>query len=351
VVSPARRVQSFQMKLGDCVLTADDSCTYFRPRPDLPVTVNGGASVARAGFVTVLRGALPEAVAGAPLLRIIHEDGTAAVKRLEPKLLRLLDCVADSPEILRLFPSVQHEDFYPALRDAIHRSLVARRRSPIAISATPSTRLIVVCLPHERSNQRLCFDLMARIGAYADSGIGLCLLVERREQFAEVKLLCEEFRSTATPAISLFSIDDATDGFSALPFVLSTLGAERFVYMDSGVTLTAAGWRDALKLLSRPGHAIHYFQIVDDTGAPDRINGAISAAAFGWTTAGLLSWISAAPRFARGVFRTNGLPDASSESQILPTAAIRLERMQQSRFADMLDESLLLSRQSTPIHA
>jgi len=238
----------------------------------------------RAGFVTVLRGALPSAVSGAPLLRVIHDDGTSLVKRLEPKLMHQLDCMSDSAEMLRLYPSVRYERFYPALLNAIHRRLSARARGPIAISAAPSQRLVVIRLPSEPSNQRLCFDCIARQGEYSESVDGICLLADRTRGMAQTKLLLEEFRSAVSVPLSLFCIDDALDGFSALPFVLSQLGTDRFVYVDGGVLLTSTGWEHASRALTRQGHCIHYFEIVDDTGAPDRINGAVSAACFGWTT-------------------------------------------------------------------
>src|SRR6202034_4128148 len=127
----------------------------FRPRPDLTTVAGGAANAAHAGFVTVLRGALPEDPSGAVLLRVLFDDGTALVKQLEPKLLRRLDCMTDSTELLRLYPSLRHEPCYPALLQAIERQLAGRVRAPTVIAIQPCKRLVVLNLPREPSNLRL----------------------------------------------------------------------------------------------------------------------------------------------------------------------------------------------------
>jgi hypothetical protein len=340
-VSPARRVATFQMKVGDCVLVADETCTYFRSRPDLSSVFGGGASiVSRAGFVTVLRGAITGSASGAPLLRVIHEDGTAFVQRLEPKVLHQLDCISDSREVLRLFPSFRHERFYPALLASLRRQLCERIRPAAAFCAAPASRVIVMRLPTQKSNQRLCFDRIVRLNHLNEPAIGVCLIADRGEGLTEAKLLFEELGSAVARPLSLFFVEDATDGFNALPFVLSQLQADRFVYVDSGVMLTPRGWQQAVRALAAYGQGVSFFEIVDDVGEPDRINGALSAACFGWTSAALYGWVSSAPRFLRGVFGTNGLPEPRADNQVVAAAAIRIEHRQPSRFADMIDEDL-----------
>jgi hypothetical protein len=340
-VSPAKRVQTFQLKLADCVLIADEASTYFLPRPDLASVFGGGTSVvARAGFVTVLRGALPSTVSGAPLLRVIHDDGTSFVQRLDPRLLHQLDYISDSAEILRFYPSLRHERFYAVLLDAIRRRLADKVRAPVAISAAPCQRVIVLRLPSERSNQRLLFDCIARSGGNPH-GIGVCVVADHERGLAEAKLLFEELRPIASMPLSLFCVDDVNDGFNSLPFLLSQILAERFLYVDRGVLLTARGWEQGKVFLAGHGHRIQFGEIVDDAGAPDRIHGSLSAGCFAWTSAALLAWIASAPRFIHGVFKTNGLPKPLTGSQVLTSAATRAEVPRSSRLADMVDEDLL----------
>jgi hypothetical protein len=350
-VSPTRRVSTFQMKIGDCVLVADESSTYFRARPDLSSVFGGGAGlVARAGFVTVLRGAITVSASGAPLLRVIHEDGTAFVQRLEPKLLHPLDCISDSREILQLFPSFRHERFYPALLTALRHQLRERIRPPSEFFAAPASRVIVMRLPAQKGNQRLCFDQIARLDSMTDAAIGVCLVADRGEGLTESKLLFEEISSTVSRALSLFFVEDSNDGFNALPFLLSQLQADRFVYVDRGVLLTTRGWIQAIKALMGHGQGISFFEIVDDSGEPDRVNGAVSAACFGWTSAALYGWVRSAPRFLRGVYGTNGLPEPHTGGQVVSAAAMRIEQARLSRFADLIDEDLFAWRPQTRPH-
>jgi len=351
-VSPTKRVRSFQMKVGDSVLVSEESSTYFRPRPDLTPVFGGGASiVARAGFVTVLRGALPRNVAGAPLLRVTHDDGTSCVHRVEPKLLHQLDCVADSADVLRFYPSLRHEGFYPALLNALRRGLAEHVHGLRAITIAPAQRVIVLRLPSQAINLRLCFDCIARLDPIVEPAVGFCLVADRAQDLAEAKLLFQELRSATSMPLSLFYVDDVTDAFQALPSLLAQVLADRFVFVDRGVLLTVQGWEHAIDSLGHRGHSINYFEFVDDLGAPDRVNGAMSAACFGWTTAGLLSWIQSAPQFVQGVFSTNGLPEPRGVNHVLPGAAIRIERLPLSRLADMIDEDLLSSYERVDIHA
>lgn len=350
-VSPAKRVQTFQLKVGDCVLAADDDATHFRSRPDLASVGGGPADLSRAGFVAVLRGDVPNAAMGPHLLRVFYDDGTSVVKRLDPKLLRQLDCMTDSTEILRLYPSLRHERCYPFLRDAVERQHAVRVRWPVTIAVNPAKRLVVLTLPSESANVRLCFDHVARLQKYADRNIGICLIARRTVNLSQARLLFEEFRELAPIPLSLVCVEDEFDGFAALPFVLSKLEADRFVYVDAGYILTQSGWRDAIEALGLHGHAIRFFQIIDDAGFPDRIHGALSAACFQWTSAAFLQWLSSARRFVRGVFQDNGLPAPASERDMLAAAAMRIERAAHSRLADMIDEDLLMAGQSVHAHA
>lgn len=342
-VSPAKRVETFHLKIGDCTLIADEASTYFRPRPDLQSVFGAAASVtARAGFVSVLRGALPAAASGAPLLRVVHDDGSSAVQRVEAKLLRRLDIVADGEELLRLYPSLRHEPFYPAFLGAVRQVLADRLREPAALAEPqPSRRLLVIRLPAEQSNLRLCFDQIARRLPDFEPGTGLALVADQGRGRSEAMLHFQELAASVQAPLSLFSLAHGEDAIDELPWLLSRLGAERFVYLGRGLAFTAEGWRHAASSLSRRGHFVDRFEIVDDSGLPDRVDGALSSACFGWSTPALLGWSIDSPRFLRGVFRSGGLPEAPGRDRMLPGAAIRVERPLASRLADMIDEDLM----------
>ncbi|KQT82833.1 hypothetical protein [Aurantimonas sp. Leaf443] len=341
-VSPAKRIETFHMRIGDCVLLADESATSFRPRADLQPVFGAGSVTARAGFSTVLRGALPSDAGGTPLLRIVHDDGTMAVQRVEPKLLRRLDIVGDGEEVLRLFPSLRCEPFYPDFLRTVRRTLRERTREPAALALAPASRVVILRLPGEVANLNLTFARLARQAATLEPGIGLAVVMDQGRARAEAMLRFEElWAAGGSRPLSLFSVSHEDDILAELPWILGSLGAERFVSVGRGLVLTPEGWGHAAQSLKRLGHAIDRFEIVDDAGNPDRVEGALSAACFGWSAPALLEWSLSAPRFLRGVFRDSGLPVSSRRDRAMPGAAMRVERIRASRLADMVDEDLL----------
>lgn len=344
-VSPARRIETFQMRIGDCILVADEATTCFRPRPDLQAVFAGVASVVgRAGFSAVLRGALPLDAGGAPLLRIVHDDGSMAVQRVEPKTLRLLDPVADGEEVLRLFPALRHEPFYPDFLRSVGRLQAARFGEPLVLALSPADRALVIRLPGDLSNLNLCFDRLALHAAALAPDIGIVLVADQGRARGEAMLRFQELKRVTGAPLSLFSVLHEDDALAELPWILSRLGAERFVHVGRGIVPTAAGWGAVGQSLDRRGHAVDRFEIVDDAGRPDRIDGSLTAAFFGWSTPALLEWSLDAPRFLRGLFRDSGLPATPGRDRILHAAAMRIERPRASRLADMLDEDLLAAK-------
>ena len=350
-VMPGGRVKSIELKIGDNFLLSDEDATYFRSRPDLATVAGDEVNLSCAGFVTVLRGEVPTGISGVSLLRILFEDGSALVRRLEAKRFRQLDCVADSAQILRLYPSLRQERCYPALCAAIERQLARRAHVPQTIALSPSERLVVLTLPGDLSNLRLCFDYIAQLRSLAHMGVGICLVARRSVNLAQARLLFDEFNAHEAIPLSLVCVEGQFDGFAALPFILSKHGADRFVYIDAGLMLTHAGWRKAIANLNRYGHAIRFFEIVDDAGLPDRIHGSLSAACFQWSTAAFLQWSVSAHCFVRGVFERNGLPLPVTDGDLLVGAAMRLESAPHSRLADMIDADVLSGRQSFLAHA
>jgi hypothetical protein len=341
-VSPAKRVETFHMKIGDCVLVADEAATSFRARPDLQPVFGGVASVvARAGFSVVLRGALGGDASGAPLLRVVHDDGSMAVQRVEPKVLRRLDPVADGDEVLRLFPALRHETFYPNFLKSAGRLSAERFGEPQALALDPARRVVVLRLPADVSNLNLCLDRLAcQVAAFAPD-IGIALVCDHGRTRSAARLRFEELKSELAAPLSLFMLAHEDDALAELPAILSRLGAQRFVHLGRGIVPTAGGWAAIEASLGKLGHAIDRFEIVDDVGAPDRVDGALSAAAFGWSTPSLLEWSLSAPRLTRGLYQGSGLPETPGRDRVFKTAAMRIERPRASRLADMLDEDLL----------
>ncbi len=338
------------MRLGDCVLVAEEGATTFRPRPDLQPVFGGTASpVARAGFQAVLRGGLPVDAGGAPLLRVVHDDGTMAVSRVEPKVLRRLDLVGDGEEVLRLFPALRLEPFWRAFLAAARRSLAEHLREPAVQALAPAPRMLVLRLPGEPSNLALLFDRLAAEADVLPADAGIALLADLGRGRGEALLRFHDLKA-ALPGrpLSLLFLAHEDDALGELPDILSRLGAERFVHLGRGLVPTAEGWAAIGAALARRGHGLDWLEVVDDLGRPDRVDGAFTAAAFGWSAASFLEWSVSAPRFTRGLHRESGLPLNEAGERRAPGAAMRVERPRASRLADMVDEDLLAGRDRAP---
>jgi hypothetical protein len=344
-VSPAKRVRTFELKIGDCLMIADDSSTYFKPRPDLsPVFGDRTALTERAGFVTVFRGGIQNTASGAPLLRIIHEDGTSVVVRLDLKVLELLDPIGNSADVLKLFPGLRQETFYPAFLEALERYLGDSVCAPVELAINPARKVVVLRLPRERGNLTLCIDRIAARPAISNSKVGICLVTDRSHNLSETKLLFNELRKTTASLLSLVCVDDRSEGFNELPLIMGRLGADQFVYAGRGIMLNSIGWEYAAKSLANSRDSIDYFEIVDDRGEADRVFGAFSASCFGWSTAALLEWRPSAPYLLGGIFGKSGLPEGRNAHFRRTGAALRLESPHQSQLADMINEDLLNAR-------
>ncbi|WP_062119273.1 hypothetical protein [Aureimonas sp. AU40] len=341
-VSPAKRTETFHLKIGDTVLTADETCTYFRPRTDLQGAFGSAPSVtARAGFTTIFRGALPVGASAAPLLRVVLEDGTSAVLRVDPKVPRRLDLVTDGDEVLALYPSLRFEPVYPALVSAVQDTLRAEWRAPAVLALAPAERAVVQRLPADEGNLRLVFDRAARYLPDLEPGTGLAFVADTGRNRSEALLRFEELRARTEAPLSLFVVAHPDEVVAELPWMLARMEAKRFVHVGRGVALTAAGWAGARASLARRGHSVDRFEIVDDEGRPDRIDGALSAAAFGWSTPALIDWSRTAPRFLRGTHAGGALPEQPGLDRLVAGGAVRLERPRLSRLADLIEADIL----------
>ncbi len=343
-VSPSKRIETFHMRIGDCVLVADEASAMFRPRPDLAPVFGLGAT-ARASFTVAFQGALPDSAGGTPLLRIVHDDATSAVQRVEPKLLRRLDVVADGEELLKLFPSIRHEPFWEAFLRAQRRNLARGVREPAVLHSAIADRVVVLRLPGEGGNLNLAFDRLARHLGDLDPAIGICVVADQGRGRSEALLRFEELRAEAgARPMSLAAVAHAHDILPELPFLVARLGAERFVHVGRGLVLNARGWVEAERSLARRSHAIDRFEILDDAGRPDRVDGSLGAACFGWSASAFFAFAAEAPVMTRGLFGDNGLPVSPGRDGVVPGCAIRVERAPVSRLADFIDADLLAGR-------
>jgi hypothetical protein len=341
-ISPSRRLSSLELKIADCITVSDLTSTYFKARPDLQSVFGGGKGlVEQAGFITAFMGDVHDTSTGSTLLRVVFDDGTSAVHAVESKQLHLLDPVADSDEVLRLFPAIHQEPFFKAFQGAIQQYLQRRMLAPNPVVLARASSTLVLQMPADKNSQMLLFDLLHQhLSMHPNTAHGYCFVASSSSLMGECKIWMQEIkRAFPSVALSLFQIMHADICFSSLPFILQRTGARRFAFVSQDLLLTPAGWQCAEHSLNRTSHDLDFFEIVDDSGSPDRIHSPISAGGFGWSTASLMRWTQTAPFYVRGIYLDNGLSvDPSTTVNKLPRAMMRISKPRLSRLADHIDE-------------
>lgn len=346
IISPARRVHSMELKIGESVLVSDARATYFRPRPDLQHLAGGGSVTARSGFVAAFLGELPSDAAGSVTLRAVYDDGLATAHAIDAKPLRIVDWIADSEDVMRMFPSLGDEPFIDDLYTAAQRCLRARSTEPIAVQYTPGERVLVFQCSERRDQRFLLFDELKNTATSLISGdIGIAMVVGRDTALAEIKRQAAEL-SRAKPKlkISLFVSGDIHAALDVLPFVLRRLGARQFVFLGNGLIPTSDGWTTIASWLRERQTIMTFLEVLDDRGRADGVHGSITASAWGWNAAAFLAWVSRSPRFVRGTYKDNGLLGGAGRNYTLSRAAVmRIDRPVVAELADVLDERALMN--------
>lgn len=341
VVSPTRRFESLELKVGNTILVADLASTYFKSRPDLNNIVGGGSGITdRAGFITIFRGSLPRDVLGASSLRVRFSEDVSSVHTVDAKHLHTLDLVADSVELLRLFPSLRNEPSFPEFYRAIQQQLRNRNSAPASICKARSDRVLVVQWPQNLDQQLLMLDeLSCHSVMLSQANIGLAVLVSRVTALAIVKHHCAELqRLVPGLKLSLFICSAAYSEFDNIPFVVSDVDAQRFAFIGSGVIPTRSGWIAMVDWLLQDKDEMVFLEVLNDLATPDKVSGSITAEAWGWNAPVLLEWACYAPRFVRGHYTDNGLLGFSAANvAVLRNAATRTEYTISSALADLID--------------
>ena len=255
-MSPVKQVARFSLRCGGRVLHADPRATYRRPRPDLLESFPGcgGGMTDGAGFVAVFRGPIIAAEFVDPVLKVVFDDGTSTNHAVPADVLgRIGHSAVD--EVLGLLPSLPYEAFFPDFAAAMGRDAAARLGKADPWRVVPTPRAVVVCLPRDRSDLFLVLEEIRGLVTQHAPAAGFVFLAERGAARADALALFVGLSAALGPGVpmSLFLVDDADQALHLAGDALAAVEAERFVFVDPGVVLSAAGWRAALAALDRVG--------------------------------------------------------------------------------------------------
>ncbi len=255
-MSPVKQVARFALRCGGRVLHADPSATYRRPRPDLLESFPGcgGGMTDGAGFVAVFRGPIIAAEFVDPILKVVFADGTSTNHAVPaPVLGRIGHSAMD--EVLGLLPSLPYEAFFPEFALAMGRDVAARLGTVDPWRVAPTPHAVVVALPRDRSDLFLVLEEIRHLAGGLPAAAGFVFLAERGAARADALALfvgLSEGLGLGVP-MSLFLVDDVEQALHLAGDALAAVGADRFLFVGTGVVLSAEGWRAALAALAAVG--------------------------------------------------------------------------------------------------
>jgi hypothetical protein len=303
-LSPQQPMQPRLLRLGDRVLPVLPGSITRTARHDLLEGAGGSTRLAAsAAFTAVFNGPIEPEDAGEAVLKLVTEGGVGCSHRVAPAQVRVLGHSAEIEELLTLYPALEREAWFPGLARAIGAGLrrTATRATPLLLHPAPAA--ILATIGADRSDAAL---LLAELGLLADRRPDLppiVLLLGAGETRATALAGFAELQEQVAARGSLFQLPDPAQALHALPTVLDTLGAERFIFLGPGCFPDAAGWDALLEALAAPGPAPFSLRL---RASPANAAAAFGTACFAWHRAECLAWLATQPVPVGGL--ASGLP-------------------------------------------
>lgn len=252
-LAPARQVIGFSLRAGDTVSSADPRATYRAARPDLDGAFPHLAGLGRdAGFVAFfpVRDARPDS--GEHLLRLHCAEGFRSQHRLDPGQISWLHRGVGEEALLRCYPALEHEPFFPAMAATLKRYRMLGRAAPIAWQVAPAQRLLVLGLQDGQDDAyRLAARIMVWRQALVAGGIGVALLAPEATRAHILPLFRDLLALDDMPGLSLFFTTPPLCPREVAAALVAT-GAARFALLRPGFR---ADLEDLLACLDPEGEA------------------------------------------------------------------------------------------------
>lgn len=350
-LSPLREVQGFALRVGDSVLEAEPRSIGRKPRPDLAAAKRDGERMAEtAGFVAAFTGATDGEDHGEIVLKVLCEGGVSSNHKVDPEAIRVLGASAPFEEVLRVFPSVRAEPFFPALARRMSEETRRAVSRPVAFEVRAAEDALAVAVPDDRSDMALLFSELLSAAQRRGGRLPPVVALARAGQHRAAALaLFDDLRRDASPSSSLFFVPDPAYAPYVLDAALERVGASRFAFVAPGVFPTEAGWDLLLDRLERGGEGLVSLPVegpADGSGA----EAAPRAECFAWERPAFAAWMARTPLFLGGSSsRMLALP-ASAAPAAPPGAALakRGRRTPPGVLAAWVNEHLSENRAEAP---
>lgn len=329
-LSVSRHAAQFFLEADDHTITSDDPSGLRFMRTDLASLMpNVEQALHTAGFVALFRGPVDHVTLDRLSLRVDWNDGASTLSDIAPAAVRVLGLTSPLASICRFYPAIESERFFSDF--AYHAALFAQAqaRHLQCYECNPVNATLLLAAPLRSEDLFLLFDQAARHAALLPEGWGISIVAPMSDHRGLLLTLFAQLQRSTTRPCSLFFTSGNEPTSDVIEEVAAALSSERIAWVDSRVSLTAAGWtslandRESLVLLA-----------VDDPleGSPPSIGlDAFIADLTRWR------WLcAAAPPRIGGI----QLPPQSGPVPVVDSAAVALAPSAQSRFTLKLNEAI-----------
>jgi hypothetical protein len=220
---------------------------------------------------------------------------------VEADAVRVLGGSARFEEVLRHFPAVRAESFFPELARCMSEEMRRLLSAPVGFEVRTAEDALMVAVPDDGSDMALLFSDLSltaqRRGGRLPPVVALARAGRHR---AAVLSFFDDIRRNVAGASSLFFVPDPAYAVYALDEALRRTGATRFAFVGPGVFPTEAGWDALLDRLEARGEGLAFLTAegLGDGSAPAAA--AARAECFAWSRDALAAWLARTPVFLSG---------------------------------------------------
>ena len=338
IISPWKQIASLTLRIGDQVMPGDDRTFMIRSRKDLATPFPDFADlVAASGFSSVFLGDVARATGTSARLRVSLEDGSAALLKIEPHVIRLCNNRASFEATLLRRTSIPNEPFFLELVRGFGEGVKSRAGRVRPIDVQRCTRAMIIALPSSADDMLLLFEEIGRSGGRLPDNVAIVILSSVEQNRTRILSSLAGLRRRLTRPVHLVEITELDYAIWSLESVLDMLGCERFWFVGPGAIPLESGWRAGGAWLSGSGPGRLTFFIKGPRA--QAIDGAeLVSLSFGWTAQAFREWLPGAPFVPSGFYRDNGLPSLPAPL-IEELAIVRLNSPPMNDVVQQCDQS------------
>ncbi|QYZ70045.1 hypothetical protein [Neotabrizicola shimadae] len=321
LLAPGRTTTGFALRAGDTVAQADLRSSFRLARPDLLAAFpKAGGEVQDAGFVAFFPMRDTRALIEELTLKLYHGENAATNHRLADIPIQWLNRGAGEDVLLRCYPSLEHEAFFPALAASLKRARQSQQPPPVGWQIEPSERSLFIAVSGSQSDAYRVADQVMDVADLLEAGRIRVVLMAHEAVRSHVLPLFRDLEDGAQQGNSLFFLRAAL-GLRDVAVASTLTKADRLVVLREDARMTRTLVEQCVERLSGKDEGLAVIAAQDRPMRQDGPPGLF------WTARSLTD-------FARSGADWAGLPDApilgrvgrSALQQPRPPLLARLER-------------------------